>query len=934
MGVTGLWQILEPVKQHIPLSHLTGKTLAVDLSIWVCEAQSVKKMTGVVTKPHLRNIFFRVSSLTLMGIHLVFVMEGDAPKLKADTMSKRSKMRFGPSNKPGAARQGRSHFRFFLKECLEMLECLGIPWVQAAGEAEAMCAYLNANGYVDGCITNDGDAFLYGAQTVYRNFTMNIKDPHVDCYSVSSIEETLGCNRECLIGLAILLGCDYLPKGVPGVGKEQALKLIQALEGQSLLQRFEQWKDPFQHIDIPLKKMIHCTVCRHPGSFKDHKEFGCQLCESVEFCKPHEVTYLCPCDWHRSEQDRQVRIVEESIKKKTKACEGFPFPEVIQEYLVSKDKLMKPYECRRPNLLYFQRFASEKMDWPKHYACEKLCALLTYYDMNRRKAGHTDPWQLQALRIVKTRTKNGISCFEIEWQKPEHYATADDQPVEPFLKTVEESSLFQAAYPEIVAMYQMEKLEICKEKKKGTKAKLKKKEDLAGDGNVADLLSQLSLQSSCEILPNYNHKSDFKSDCQTLAKTDSNSQVLFVSASSSAKTLPSQNPPSPLLVTLSQNTGNECNSDGYLSSQVEFTSSSVVSGASSVIADLQLSGIDWKGTSFTVSPAHISDSCLESEWCVCCNSTEQYPLLYCRSAEIIPPFSNSVHQNQNPPSSRNWSVSGSDLPEGQHCLLSKEQVNLKLSALKSISKDPKVPLLSPLQMTEHTKGTSSPEGEFSNVSAQQNDSLQGTEKMLPKKHPREFNLGNNTKLLKQSKCLSQNNAGLSTSRSVSLCTENIETTDFGHKPLTLRAKSTEDLDNCQARKESIKMNMKNSLKSVCQSGYYSSEDSDGGNVHGGRRAPRDPRWRKKCHLVPLKEEKKHVKRSETKPELEVKQRGKVCDTDLSVAEYSKPATVVHVHASPVPIDASVPHLRESGADVRVDSPLPLSERLKLRLQSH
>lgn len=56
-----------------------------------------------------------------------------------------------------------------------MLECLGIPWVQAAGEAEAMCAYLNASGYVDGCLTNDGDAFLYGAQTVYRNFTMNTK---------------------------------------------------------------------------------------------------------------------------------------------------------------------------------------------------------------------------------------------------------------------------------------------------------------------------------------------------------------------------------------------------------------------------------------------------------------------------------------------------------------------------------------------------------------------------------------------------------------------------------------------------------------------------------------------------------------------------------------------------------------------------------------
>lgn len=40
-----------------------------------------------------------------------------------------------------------------------------------------MCAYLNENGYVDGCVTNDGDAFLYGAETVYKNLTINTKVP-------------------------------------------------------------------------------------------------------------------------------------------------------------------------------------------------------------------------------------------------------------------------------------------------------------------------------------------------------------------------------------------------------------------------------------------------------------------------------------------------------------------------------------------------------------------------------------------------------------------------------------------------------------------------------------------------------------------------------------------------------------------------------------
>uniref|UniRef100_A0A3Q2C7R0 GEN1 Holliday junction 5' flap endonuclease n=1 Tax=Cyprinodon variegatus TaxID=28743 RepID=A0A3Q2C7R0_CYPVA len=207
MGVHDLWSIVEPVRESVPLYSLSGKTLAVDLSLWVCEAQHVQAMMGRVTKPHLRNLFFRVSSLTLMGVKLVFVMEGQAPKLKSETMSKRTEMRFGASRKGQVSKSAPL-------QCAEMLDYLGVPWVTAAGEAEAMCAYLDSAGLVDGCITNDGDAFLYGARTVYRNFNMNSKDPQVDCYQASRVQTELNLSRENLVGLAVLLGCDYIPKVV------------------------------------------------------------------------------------------------------------------------------------------------------------------------------------------------------------------------------------------------------------------------------------------------------------------------------------------------------------------------------------------------------------------------------------------------------------------------------------------------------------------------------------------------------------------------------------------------------------------------------------------------------------------------------------------------------------------------------------------------
>ncbi|XP_006733041.1 flap endonuclease GEN homolog 1 [Leptonychotes weddellii] len=600
MGVNDLWQILEPVKQHLHLHNLCGKTVAVDLSLWVCEAQTVKKMIGTVMKPHLRNLFFRISYLTLMDVKLVFVMEGEPPKLKADVISRRNQIRYGPSGKTWSQKTGRSHFKSVLKECLDMLECLGIPWVQAAGEAEAMCAYLNASGYVDGCLTNDGDVFLYGAQTVYRNFTMNTKDPHVDCYTMSSIKSKLGLDRDALVGLAVLLGCDYLPKGVPGVGKEQALKLIRTLKGQSLLQRFTQWNEESCSDPQPLaiKKLAHCSVCSHPGSPKGHVRNGCKFCKTNQYCEPHDYEYSCPCEWHRTEHDRQLSAVENSIKKKACSCEGFPFHKVIQEFLSNKDKLVKVIRYQRPDLLLFQRFTLEKMEWPNHYACEKLLVLLTHYDMIERKLGRRNSNQLQPIRILKTRIRNGIHCFEIEWEKPEHYAL-EDKHGELVLQTIEEESLFEAAYPEIVAVYQKQNLELKGKKQKSMKIKSKESNWLESD-NTKSFQSQMTLNPTCEVFSKQNSKLHLEITPDRALPQKS------ISASLNSLILPED--------TLCLNTQEHLVSSPrpLAMQQVTAVSKSLIPESSqpstsshniSAIADLQLSTIDWEDTSFSNSPA-------------------------------------------------------------------------------------------------------------------------------------------------------------------------------------------------------------------------------------------------------------------------------------------------------------------------------------------
>ncbi|KAK0147640.1 Flap endonuclease GEN 1 [Merluccius polli] len=573
MGVKGLWHIIRPIAESVPLYSLTGKTLAVDLSLWVCEAQHVQGMIGKVTKPHLRNLFFRVSSLTLMGVKLVFVMEGEAPKLKAETMSKRTEQRCGGKAAPKPTKStGRGRFDAVLRECAEMLDCLGVPWVTAAGEAEAMCAYLDSQGLVDGCITNDGDAFLYGAKT----------DPLVDCYQTSRIQSELHLSRENLVGLAILLGCDYIPKGIPGVRKQNVLKLVQTLKGETLLQRFRKWREEGPCVpEGATKKVPHCNLCRHPGSAKAHERRGCMLCHSQQFCQPQDFDYQCPCDWHSTQQIQQANSFEAAIRE-----------QIIEEFLISKDKHVPNFRRLKPNLLPMQNFAYRKMEWPKHYTSKKLLVLMTYAELMNRICQKEASTLIKPLRILKPRVRNDVACFEIVWRTPEHYAFPEDDPAEgqDEVRTVEEGALFSRAYPDMVDCYRLDKdlAEENKTKKKKVKSKKEKPTDMC-DG-LTDLLAQMNLQSSAAL------------------NLDASEQSA-PPPPQTATTTPEHSPETILLDTPVPQTQHLKPGDCHPSHSEESDSSPLLHfdataspSLSSIINRLHLSDIDWDGSSFTSSP--------------------------------------------------------------------------------------------------------------------------------------------------------------------------------------------------------------------------------------------------------------------------------------------------------------------------------------------
>eukprot|EP00887_Chlorella_sp_A99_P002071 scaffold21.g2071.t1 len=124
------------------------------------------------------------------------------------------------------------------QECQELLTMFGLPYIIAPTEAEAQCAWLEHAGLVDGVITDDNDAFLFGGQRVYRHIFEGKQ--YAEEYRASDLASELGLDRERLVALAQLLGGDYC-EGVPGVGVVNAMEVVRAFPGLEGLRRFKEW---------------------------------------------------------------------------------------------------------------------------------------------------------------------------------------------------------------------------------------------------------------------------------------------------------------------------------------------------------------------------------------------------------------------------------------------------------------------------------------------------------------------------------------------------------------------------------------------------------------------------------------------------------------------------------------------------------------------
>lgn len=244
-------------KKILNLNDLRGKSLAVDANNYLYQFLSLirtrdgtplKDSNGNVTS-HLAGLLFRSTRLIHdYDMRLVFVFDGSPPKLKMKEIKKRREQRDEAQREWQKALRSGDYRKAFSKAVMtsrltrsmiddakKLLELLGIPYLQAIGEAEAQAAYMASRKDVWATSSKDYDCLLFGTPnlvrflTIYgreylpsKGITRPLKPELINLHKLLLFHKI---TRQQLIDLAILVGTDF-NEGMKGVGPKTALKLV------------------------------------------------------------------------------------------------------------------------------------------------------------------------------------------------------------------------------------------------------------------------------------------------------------------------------------------------------------------------------------------------------------------------------------------------------------------------------------------------------------------------------------------------------------------------------------------------------------------------------------------------------------------------------------------------------------------------------------
>jgi len=250
MGIHGLTKLLG---DHAPtamkeneIKNYFGRKIAIDASMSIYQFLIAVRSDGSQltneageTTSHLMGLFYRTIRMLDNGIKPVYVFDGKPPQLKSGELAKRTERReeaqkqLDVATEAGDTENIDKFSRRLVKvtpqhnkECKQLLELMGIPYVDAPCEAEAQCAELVKGGKVYAMGSEDMDSLTFGANILLRHLTFSeARKMPIQEFHYEKIISELDLTRDQFIDLCILLGCDYC-QSIKGVGPVTAMKLI------------------------------------------------------------------------------------------------------------------------------------------------------------------------------------------------------------------------------------------------------------------------------------------------------------------------------------------------------------------------------------------------------------------------------------------------------------------------------------------------------------------------------------------------------------------------------------------------------------------------------------------------------------------------------------------------------------------------------------
>jgi len=202
-----------------------GKRIAIDISILIYQVVIGFRNTGsdIINNDgqiisHILGLFNKTLYFLNKNIIPIYVFDGKPPKLKQKLLKLRKYNRMKALNAYYNLDINNSNkIKYFKKsvyitqdqmnQCRELLNLMGIPYINAPEEADSQLSYLCKSNMVYAVFTEDMDILTFGSPIIIKNFTSPQKK-FIEI-KLDNILNELNLTYNEFIELCILFGCDY-----------------------------------------------------------------------------------------------------------------------------------------------------------------------------------------------------------------------------------------------------------------------------------------------------------------------------------------------------------------------------------------------------------------------------------------------------------------------------------------------------------------------------------------------------------------------------------------------------------------------------------------------------------------------------------------------------------------------------------------------------